>query len=124
MAKKIQKVLVVDDSDVERKHVSNILQGAGYTVIEAVCGEDAVPMAISQMPDLILMDVMMPGLNGFQVTRHLKKTPETSAIPIFMLTSRNETTDNSWAYKQGANRYLTKPANASTLLSEINSLDA
>ena len=118
----IRKVLVVDDSDLERQHVVRILKDAGYTVVEANSGEDGVQKAVETRPDLVLMDVMMPGVNGFQATRHLSKTPETASIPVFMLTSRSQDTDKAWGIKQGASRYLTKPADRSLLLAEIAKL--
>lgn len=118
----IKKVLVIDDSAVERLHVVKILKDVGYTIVEADSGEDGVLKAVEHRPDLIIMDVMMPGVNGFQATRHLSKTPETKEIPIFMLTSRTEDSDKAWAMKQGAVKYLTKPVDRSELLSEINKL--
>lgn len=118
----IKKVLVIDDSALERQHVANILKDGGYIVIEAETGEDGVQKAGEHRPDLIIMDVMMPGVNGFQATRYLTKSPTTKEIPIFMLTSRMEESDKAWAIKQGATKYLNKPADRSELLSEINKL--
>jgi twitching motility two-component system response regulator PilH len=119
----IRKILVVDDSDLERQHVVKILKEGGYTVLEANSGEDGVQKAVETRPDLIIMDVMMPpGVNGFQATRHLGKTPETAEIPVFILTSRNQDTDKAWGIKQGASKYLTKPADQTNLLAEISKL--
>jgi twitching motility two-component system response regulator PilH len=120
----VNKILVVDDSDIERLHVVKILKEAGFTVVEAVSGEDGVQKAVEHKPDLVLMDVMMPGVNGFQATRHLSRTEETKNIPVFMLTSRGEDTDKAWAIKQGAAKHFTKPADRVQLLAEIQKLQA
>jgi twitching motility two-component system response regulator PilH len=119
----INKILVVDDSELERQQVTKILREAGFQVIEAVSGEDGVAKAVEHHPDLVLMDVMMPGVNGFQATRHLSRTEETKHIPVFMLTSRGEDTDKAWGLKQGAIKYFTKPADKVSLLAEIAKLN-
>jgi twitching motility two-component system response regulator PilH len=119
---KIEKIMVVDDSAVERKHVVSILQQANYTVIEAESGEEAIQMAMAHTPDLIFMDVMMPGVNGFQATRRLRKVPETANVKVIMLTSRTGEDDKSWATKQGADGFLTKPATSASVMAEINKL--
>lgn len=118
----IKNILIIDDSDVERNSVSRILKEAGYGVSEAISGEGGIRKAMELKPDLILMDVMMPGVNGFQATRHLQKVEETKPIPVLMLTSRGQETDKAWAFKQGAAGYLIKPAQRDRLLEEIKKL--
>jgi twitching motility two-component system response regulator PilH len=119
---KAKKILVIDDSDLERQRVVKYLAEAGYDVAEAASGEEGVQRAIESLPNLIIMDVMMPGVNGFQATRHLKKSPETSNIPVIMLTSRTQDTDKAWALKQGAEKYFVKPANRVLLLEAVADL--
>ncbi|MCK6601174.1 MAG: response regulator [Bacteroidetes bacterium] len=102
-------ILVIDDSMVDRQIIANALTGAGHKVTEAADGEDGEKKAISLQPDVIVLDVIMPRKNGFEVCRTLKNTPETSAIPVIMLTSKNQDSDKFWGMKQGAVEYITKP---------------
>lgn len=115
----IQKILVVDDSAVERYHLTDFLSKQGYAVLEAMDGEDAIAKARSHKPDLILMDVVMPGANGFQITRTLSRDPDLEAIPVIMCTAKDGETDKVWGLRQGARGYLTKPIEYSALLSTI-----
>ena len=98
-------VLIVDDSPTEMHVLRGILQKGGYRVITAVDGESGVAQAEHSKPDLILMDVVMPGLNGFQATRQLSRNPETSGIPIIMVTTKAQETDRAWGLRQGAREY-------------------
>jgi twitching motility two-component system response regulator PilH len=118
----ISKVLVVDDSPTERHFLSEILSKQGYQVIMAESGEEAMEKAKSQRPDLILMDVVMPGLNGFQATRALTRDEETKHIPVIMCTSKGQETDKIWGMRQGARDYLVKPINPDELLRKIAAL--
>ncbi|MEO1766459.1 response regulator [Thiobacter aerophilum] len=118
----INKVLVVDDSPTERHFLSEILTKQGYQVIMAESGEEAMEKAKSQKPDLILMDVVMPGLNGFQATRAISRDDETKHIPIIMCTSKGQETDKVWGMRQGARDYLVKPINPDELLRKIAAL--
>jgi twitching motility two-component system response regulator PilH len=118
----ISKVLVVDDSPTERHFLSEILSKQGYQVIMAESGEEAMEKAKSQRPDLILMDVVMPGLNGFQATRALTRDEETKHIPVIMCTSKGQETDKVWGMRQGARDYLVKPINPDELLRKIAAL--
>lgn len=118
----ITKVLVVDDSPTERHFLSEILTKQGYQVIMAESGEEAMEKAKSQKPDLILMDVVMPGLNGFQATRAISRDDETKHIPIIMCTSKGQETDKVWGMRQGARDYLVKPINQDELLRKIAAL--
>ena len=118
----INKILVVDDSPTERHFLGGILTNRGYQVIMAENGEEAIAMAKQEKPDLILMDVVMPGLNGFQVTRAITQDEETRHIPVIMCTTKGQETDKIWAMRQGARDYVTKPVTQDVLLKKIAAL--
>ena len=120
----IQKILVVDDSAVERYHLTDFLSQQGYAVVEATDGEDAIAKARSHKPDLILMDVVMPGANGFQITRNISRDPELESIPVIMCTAKDGETDKVWGMRQGARGYLTKPIAHDALLAVIAQMNA
>lgn len=115
----MSKVLIVDDSATELKRYTKVLEKSGYDVITANCGEDGVEMAKLHSPDLILMDVVMPGLNGFQATRQLSRNDNTKNIPVIMITTKDQETDKVWAKRQGAKGYLTKPVSDNLLQKSI-----
>ena len=115
----IRRILIVDDSPTERHVLNDMLTKAGYEVVTSDNGEDAILKAKSQKPDLILMDVVMPGLNGFQATRAISRDPETRAIPIILCTSKSQETDKIWGMRQGARDYIVKPVNRDELLEKI-----
>ncbi|MEC8428494.1 MAG: twitching motility response regulator PilH [Pseudomonadota bacterium] len=110
------KVLIVDDSPTETYKLTSILEKHGHSVITAENGEIGVATAKKELPDLILMDVVMPGLNGFQATRQLTKAAETSHIPVIIVTTKDQETDRVWGLRQGAKAYLTKPIEEKNLL--------
>ena len=118
----IRKILVVDDSPTERLALNDVLTRNGYSVITAENGEQAIARSEADKPDLILMDVVMPGQNGFQLTRAITRDPQFSNIPIVMCTSKNLETDRVWGMRQGARDYVTKPVNGEELLSKIRAL--
>jgi twitching motility two-component system response regulator PilH len=118
----VKKVLIVDDSPTERFFLTDLLRKQGYDVLTAESGESGVAAAKAEKPDLILMDVVMPGLNGFQATRQLSRNPETSAIPVIMCTTKGQETDRVWGLRQGAVEYLVKPVVAEELLAKIKAL--
>lgn len=118
----VKKVLIIDDSPTERYILTEILNRGGYQVITAENGEEGVARANSEQPDLILMDVVMPGLNGYQATRTLTRNELTKHIPIIVCTSKGQETDRIWGLRQGALDYLTKPINGDELLSKIAAL--
>ena len=120
----IQKILVVDDSPTERYFYADLLTRSGYTVLTAENGEEALIKAKNEQPQLILMDVVMPGQNGFQVTRAITRDPVTSHIPILICTSKDQETDRYWGMKQGAKDYLVKPVNPQDLLDKIEAFNA
>lgn len=105
----IRKILVVDDSPTELNIILDALQGKGYQLVTAVDGEEALEKAQRESPDLILLDVILPKKNGFQVCRTLKTAPETQDITIVMVTSKSQDSDRFWGLKQGADEYLMKP---------------
>ncbi len=116
------RILVVDDSSTQISGVTKILETKGHVVITADDGAKAVELASSELPDIILMDVVMPGLNGFQATRQITRNPDTEHIPVIMLTSKDQETDKVWAQRQGASDYITKPPDESDLLQKIDAL--
>ncbi len=113
------KVLIVDDSPTETHKLTTILEKNGHSVLTATSGETGVDVAREQRPDVILMDIVMPGLNGFQATRQLSKDNHTTGIPIIMVTTKDQDTDRVWGMRQGARAYLTKPVAESKLLGVI-----
>ncbi len=115
----VKKILVVDDSPTERHVISELLVRSGYQVITAENGEEGIEKARREKPDLILMDVVMPGLNGYQATSTLTRDETTEQIPIIVCTSKGQETDRIWGLRQGALDYLVKPVNAVELLAKI-----
>ena len=115
----VKKILVVDDSPIERHVLTELLIKNGYQVISADSGERAVAIARQELPDLILMDVVMPGMNGYQATRTISRDEGTRHIPIIMCTSKSEETDKIWGMRQGAQDYLVKPLDHAALLAKI-----
>ncbi len=115
-------VLIVDDSPTETHRLTQMLEKGGYTVLTAENGEAGVTEAKQHNPDVILMDIVMPGLNGFQATRQLSKTSQTSDIPIIIVTTKDQETDRVWGLRQGAKAYLTKPVEEKQLLTTITSV--
>ena len=118
----VKTILVVDDSPTERHVLSELLTSNGYQVITAENGEEGVEKAKSEQPDLILLDVVMPGLNGYQATRTLTRDETTKHIPIIVCTSKGQETDRIWGLRQGALDYIVKPVDAQDLLSKIAAL--
>ena len=118
----VKTVLVVDDSPTERHVLVELLTRNGYQVITAENGEEGVEKAKRELPDLILMDVVMPGLNGYQATRTLTRDEVTKHIPIIVCTSKGQETDRIWGLRQGALDYIVKPVNGADLLSKIAAL--
>ena len=115
----INKILVVDDSPTERHVLVELLTRKGYQVLTAESGEEGIEKAKSEQPDLVLMDVVMPGLNGYQATRTLTRDDATKHIPVIVCTSKGQETDKIWGLRQGAIDYLIKPINGDELLAKI-----
>lgn len=118
----IQKILIVDDSPTERLYLTDILVKNGFTVCTAVNGDEAIERIRAERPQLILMDVVMPGTNGFQVTRAISRDPELAALPIIICSSKDQETDRIWGMRQGAKEYLVKPVDPARLLAAIAAL--
>ena len=118
----IKRILVVDDSPTERAYLQGLLVKKGYEVVTADSGEDGIAKAMSDKPDLILMDVVMPGLNGFQATRQITKNDETKSIPVIMCTTKSQETDKIWGMRQGAKDYVMKPVKEDELFAKIVAL--
>jgi twitching motility two-component system response regulator PilH len=119
----IKKILLVDDSKTELHHLSDLLGKRGYSVRTAENGEEAMRRLGEDKPDLILMDVVMPGQNGFQLTRAITRDPAFSDVPVIMCTSKNLETDKVWGMRQGARDYVVKPVVADELIAKIKSFD-
>lgn len=118
----IQKVLVIDDSKTELMFLTDLLQKQGYQVRTAENAQEAQARLSEEKPDLILMDVVMPGQNGFQLTRAIARDAKYADVPIIMCTSKNQETDRVWGLRQGASDYITKPVNVQELQSKIAAL--
>ena len=119
----IRKILVVDDSKTELHHLNDLLTKRGFSVRTAENGDDAMRRLAEDKPDLILMDVVMPGQNGFQLTRSITRDPRFAGVPVIMCTSKGLETDKVWGMRQGARDYVVKPVDADDLMSKIHNFD-
>ena len=117
-----KNILVIDDSMTDFLYVKNILLRGGYQVSHAQSGKDGIEAAKRLQPDVILMDVVMPEMNGFQATRALSRDVATADIPVIVLSSKSQKTDRVWAQRQGAVEYLVKPADPKMLLSKLHAV--
>lgn len=115
-------ILIVDDSPTDAYLVKNILEGQGYQTTEASNGEEGIQKAKELKPNLIIMDVVMPGLNGFQATRKITKSPDTSLIPVVIVSSKNMESDRAWGIMQGAKDFLVKPVKQDELIQAVKKL--
>ena len=115
-------ILVVDDSPVQLKMVCTVLAAQNYQLITAGDGEEALQQVVAHKPDLVILDVVMPKMDGFQACRKIKSSPAVKHIPVIMLTSKNQKVDEFWGKRQGADVYLTKPFEESVLLKEVATL--
>ncbi|BBL34937.1 phosphate regulon transcriptional regulatory [Nitrosomonas stercoris] len=119
----VRTILVVDDSPTDRHIISSILIQNGYQVDIAESGEEGVAKIKEINPDLILMDVVMPGMNGYQATRLIARDSATAHIPVILCTTKDQPTDKIWGLRQGAQDYITKPVVAAELLQKIANLN-
>lgn len=115
-------ILVVDDSPTDQHVISGLLEKDGHKTLVANDGEEAIKVAMSSRPDVILMDVVMKGMDGYKATRELTRNPDTSSIPVVMISSKNQETDRIWGLRQGAAAYLTKPVVHQQLVEVIKSV--
>lgn len=113
-------ILIIDDSPTEVHVFRSMLMNHDIEVSVAKNGEEGIEMAIETKPDCILMDVVMPGKNGFQATRDLSRNPVTAAIPVIIITTKDQETDKIWGMRQGARDYIVKPAAERDLIERIN----
>jgi DNA-binding response OmpR family regulator len=112
-------ILMVEDSPTELKHMVAVLSSRGYTIVTAADGDEALAKAASTRPDVVLLDVILPKTNGFQVCRQLKHSPATKDIKVLLVTSKTQESDRFWGMKQGADGYLTKPYQADELTNMV-----
>ena len=119
----IKNILLVDDSKTELHFLSELLEKRGYKIRTAENGEEAMRRLGEETPDLILMDVVMPGQNGFQLTRAITRDPRFSKVPVIMCTSKNQETDKVWGMRQGAKDYIVKPVDPTELMAKIRAFD-
>ena len=117
-------VLIIDDSPTELHLFQKMLESGGFETLVADSGEEGLRKAKSARPDCILMDVVMPGMNGFQATRKLTRDADTAGIPVIMITTKDQETDKIWGMRQGAVEYLVKPVDAKQLVAKINAVMA
>ena len=118
----IQNILVVDDSPTDLHYLTDMLVKSGYRVSAAENAEEALAKAKQLKPDLVLMDIVMPGQNGFQATRALSRDDATKHIPVIICSSKGQETDKVWGLRQGAKDYIVKPINQADLLAKIAAL--
>jgi len=118
----VRKILIVDDSPTNRHVISGMLTKHGYRCVTAESGEEAIAKAKSENPDLILMDVVMPGMDGFRATRAITRDEATKHIPVILCTSKDQDTDRLWGMRQGAKNYVLKPVDEKDLLSKITAI--
>ncbi|OQW91136.1 MAG: two-component system response regulator [Thiotrichaceae bacterium IS1] len=116
----INKVLVVDDSTVDRMNIQNIIQDAGYVVISAASGQEAIDKAVAEKPDLIFMDVVMQQMDGYQACRQITHNEATKNIPVIFVTSKGQKADRMWAEMQGGKSLIQKPYTPDQIIGQIN----
>jgi twitching motility two-component system response regulator PilH len=118
----VATILIIDDSPTDVRVFTTLLERAGYQVIAVSSAEEGIERVRADLPDLVIMDVIMPGMNGFQATRTLTRDPVTKAVPIVMITTKSMETDRVWGLRQGARAFITKPVNEKELLACITDL--
>lgn len=115
------KIIVIEDAKTESLVISRILTNRGHTVLSAEDGAEGLSLVQKELPDLVLSDIVMPKMDGFQVCRKVKRGSTTSHIPVVLISSKSEDTDKFWGMKQGASDYLNKPISEEALLASVNS---
>ena len=115
-------ILIIDDSPTDVRVFTTLLERAGHQVVAVNSAEEGIERARADVPGLVIMDVIMPGMNGFQATRTLSRDPITAGVPIVMITTKSMETDRVWGLRQGARAFITKPVNEKELLTCISDL--
>jgi len=118
----MSNILIIDDSRTERELMAKVIKDAGHKVEMAMNGQEGLEKAKSEVPDLILLDVVMPKMDGFAVCRKLSKDPATKGIPVILISTKNTDTDKVWGKRQGASDYLTKPFDPTELEAVVREL--
>jgi twitching motility two-component system response regulator PilH len=118
----VANILIIDDSPTDVRVFTTLLERAGHAVVAVSTAEEGIERVRADLPQLVIMDVIMPGMNGFQATRTLTRDPVTAAVPIVMITTKSMETDRVWGLRQGARAFITKPVNEKELLACINDL--
>jgi twitching motility two-component system response regulator PilH len=118
----IKNILIVDDSATDTHLLSEMLKKNGFTVTTASSGEEGIAKTKKDKPDLVLMDIVMPGMSGFEATRALSKDPETASIPVIVCSTKGQETDKAWGMRQGAKDYIVKPIGEKILMEKIKAL--
>lgn len=117
----METILVIDDSSIDTYHYQKMLEGRGYRVITASNGQEGISKAKLEKPEVILMDIVMPGMNGFQATRQITKDPQTADIPVIIVSNKDQESDRAWGLRQGARDYIVKHSSEEELLGKIRS---
>ena len=120
MGETMPRVLLVDDSPTDIANLRKMLERGVFEIVKALTGESAIEKAAAEKPDVIVMDVVMPGMDGFEATRTLSRGADTASIPIVVISSKSQETDKLWAMRQGAREYIVKPVKESELISKVN----
>ena len=115
-------ILIIDDSPTDVRVFTTLLERAGHQIAAVNTAEEGIERVRADLPDLVIMDVIMPGMNGFQATRTLTRDPVTANVPVVMITTKSMETDRVWGLRQGARAFITKPVNEKELLTCINDL--
>jgi twitching motility two-component system response regulator PilH len=118
----MSKVLVVEDSPPQREMISTLLQGSGLNVTSAGDGLEALAQIQQDCPDIVVLDIVMPRMNGYELCRRLKDDPKTKELPVVMCSTKGEEFDRYWGMRQGANAYISKPFQPQELISTVKKL--